>query len=127
MTPSVTYASAGAPPTYADRPERSTLVRDTARELPGLSPRDRLDARDRVLTYLRSIVEPAVSAGADGGRKPGPDRLAIRHWIREVAAADLAQPGPLQELLFGLDALLRVHLWRDDELQQALNGTSVHR
>ena len=44
------------------------------------------------------------------------DHLAIRHWIAELASADVADGDRLQELLYGLDALLRVHIWKENEL-----------
>jgi hypothetical protein len=44
------------------------------------------------------------------------DHLAIRSWIAKIAAADEEDVETMQELLYGLDALIRVHLWKEDEL-----------
>jgi hypothetical protein len=44
------------------------------------------------------------------------DHLAIRSWIAKLASADEDDVETLQELLYGLDALIRVHLWKEDEL-----------
>ncbi len=44
------------------------------------------------------------------------DHLAIRSWIAKLAEADNEDVETLQELLYGLDALIRVHLWKEDEL-----------
>ena len=33
---------------------------------------------------------------------------------------DLGEPEKLQELLYGLDALIRVHLWKENELYVAM-------
>ena len=44
------------------------------------------------------------------------DHLAIRSWIAKIAEADEQDSETLQELLYGLDALIRVHLWKEDEL-----------
>ena len=44
------------------------------------------------------------------------DHLAIRAWIAKLAEADEDDIAILQELLYGLDALIRVHLWKEDEL-----------
>ena len=44
------------------------------------------------------------------------DHLAIRSWIAKLAEADEGDVETLQELLYGLDALIRVHLWKEDEL-----------
>ena len=44
------------------------------------------------------------------------DHLAIRHWIERIATVDITETALLQQLLYGLDALIRVHLWKEDEL-----------
>jgi hypothetical protein len=44
------------------------------------------------------------------------DHLAIRSWIAKLAEANEDDVPTLQELLYGLDALIRVHLWKEDEL-----------
>jgi hypothetical protein len=44
------------------------------------------------------------------------DHLAIRSWIAKLAEADLEDVETVQELLYGLDAIIRVHLWKEDEL-----------
>ena len=44
------------------------------------------------------------------------DHLAIRSWIAKLSEADEDDVATLQELLYGLDALIRVHLWKEDEL-----------
>ena len=44
------------------------------------------------------------------------DHLAIRHWIEQIAAGDVTKTALLQQLLYGLDALIRVHLWKEDKL-----------
>ena len=44
------------------------------------------------------------------------DHLAIRTWIAKLAEADEEDVDTLQELLYGLDALIRVHIWKEDEL-----------
>jgi hypothetical protein len=44
------------------------------------------------------------------------DHLAIRFWIAKLAEADEHDVERMQELLYGLDALIRVHLWKEDEL-----------
>jgi hypothetical protein len=40
------------------------------------------------------------------------DHLAIRRWIALIAAADVSDTAHLQQLLYGLDALIRVHIWK---------------
>lgn len=110
--------------------EHTELLREAARRMPGLSPQERLELRDRVLTYLHAIVEPhsrrderelypeiATRLGDPlATASMNYDHIAIRHWIKQIADAHLDRPEPLQELLYGLDALIRVHLWKEDEL-----------
>lgn len=38
---------------------------------------------------------------------------AIRVWLDALAAADPSEPDLVQELLYGVDALVRVHIWRE--------------
>ena len=44
------------------------------------------------------------------------DHLAIRHWISKLAETDPSDTDRLQQLLYGLDALIRVHIWKENEL-----------
>lgn len=44
------------------------------------------------------------------------DHLAIRRWIEDIAQADPHNVGHLQQLLYGLHALITVHTWKEDEL-----------
>ena len=53
------------------------------------------------------------------------DHLAIRSWIAKLAEADNEDVEMLQELLYGLDALIRVHLWKEDELYVKPLGSSA--
>jgi hypothetical protein len=53
------------------------------------------------------------------------DHLAIRSWIAKLAEADEEDVATLQELLYGLDALIRVHLWKEDELFVKPLGSST--
>jgi hypothetical protein len=46
-----------------------------------------------------------------------PDGLAaIRAWTAALEAVDVGDLDLLQELLYGIDALVRVHLWREARL-----------
>ncbi len=47
------------------------------------------------------------------------DHLAIRRWIHDLAQADPDNVARLQELLYGLHALIVVHTWKEDELYLA--------
>ena len=105
-------------------------VRTLARHLPELTPEERLAARRHILRYLRKDVDPHTKLDelllypAVAERLGDPlvaasmnyDHLAIRHWISKIAAADVADVDRLQRLLYGLDALIRVHIWKENEL-----------
>ena len=56
------------------------------------------------------LVDPPVAASMNY------DHLAIRHWIERIAAVDVTETALIQQLLYGLDALIRVHVWKEDEL-----------
>ncbi len=47
------------------------------------------------------------------------DHLAIRRCIHDLAQADPDNVARLQELLYGLHALIVVHTWKEDELYLA--------
>jgi hypothetical protein len=105
-------------------------LRDLAARVPSLTLAERAGERDRVVAYLRRRVEmhmkhderllypetsirlgdPLISASMRY------DHRAIRRWIDDIAAADVADTALLQRLLYGLEALIRVHLWKEDEL-----------
>jgi hypothetical protein len=44
------------------------------------------------------------------------DHMAIRRWIEDIAEADVEDVARLQQLLYGLHALITVHTWKEDEL-----------
>jgi hypothetical protein len=105
-------------------------LRTVAERLPRLTLRERERARRQVLRYLTEKVEPHTKLDelllypAVAERLGDPlvaasmnyDHLAIRHWISKIAAADVADADRLQRLLYGLDALIRVHIWKENEL-----------
>jgi iron-sulfur cluster repair protein YtfE (RIC family) len=110
--------------------EQTESLRHAAREIPHLSYGDRAAVRDAVLDFLQHDVEPhtrlderllypevAHRLGAPlATASMAYDHLAIRHMIDDIAAADPGEPEHLQELLYGLDTLLRVHIWKENEL-----------
>jgi hypothetical protein len=105
-------------------------LRDLARRLPELTERQRSKERSRIVRYLRERVDPhtelderllypavAVRLGdALFAVSMTYDHLAIRHWISKLAAADVTDTARLQQLLYGLDALIRTHMWKENEL-----------
>jgi iron-sulfur cluster repair protein YtfE (RIC family) len=105
-------------------------LRLAARCLPSLSPAEREKLRVELLEFLHAQVEPHMfvdehvlypSASARLGSPLATagiayDHLAIRDWIAKLAEKDGEDAAGLQEILYGLDALIRVHLWKEDEL-----------
>lgn len=110
--------------------EHTAELRLIARRLPALANDERERARSSILRYLRKEVEPHTKLDEqllypEAMRRFGQsliassmnyDHLAIRHWISQLGAADISDTALLQELLYGLDALIRVHLWKENEL-----------
>jgi Hemerythrin HHE cation binding domain len=110
--------------------ERAADLRRIAFSLPTLDMDERERTRRRVLDYLaREVdthmrVDELVLYPEVAHRVGDPlvacsmryDHLAIRHWIDDFAAADIADTALMQELLYGLDALIRVHVWKENEL-----------
>jgi Hemerythrin HHE cation binding domain len=110
--------------------EQTAELRLAATSFPALTPEQREETRDRILRYLRERVEPhtkldeLVLYPEVAERLGDPlvaasmnyDHLAIRHWIELIAGADLTDAAEVQQLLYGLDALIRVHLWKENEL-----------
>ena len=105
-------------------------LRAAARELPGLDAGERLARLADIVAFLQEEVEPHTHIDEQvlypraAARMGSPlataamayDHLAIRAWIAKLSEADDEDIGMLQELLYGLDALIRVHLWKEDEL-----------
>jgi len=105
-------------------------LRTLARRLPDLPLAEREHARERLLWYLHDQVEPHTKLDEQllypaVAERLGDtliavsmryDHLAIRHWISKIAEADMSDTHRLQRLLYGLDALIRVHVWKENEL-----------
>jgi hypothetical protein len=110
--------------------DRVSELRVAAETVPELSPLEREEEIGRLLRFLRERVErhtrldetvlyPAVTVRLGDplvAASMNYDHLAIRRWIDDLASADLADTARLQRLLYGLDALIRVHMWKEDEL-----------
>jgi hemerythrin-like domain-containing protein len=105
-------------------------LRSAARRLPVLDPAERFSLLADIVAFLQEKVEPHTHVDEQvlypqaAARMGSPlataamayDHLAIRAWIAKLAEADERDVATLQELLYGLDALIRVHLWKEDEL-----------
>ena len=105
-------------------------LRAAARTIPHLGEAERLAVVADLVSFLHESVEPHTRIDEQvlypeiEARMGSPlaaaaiayDHLAIRSWIAKLASADEDDVETLQELLYGLDALIRVHLWKEDEL-----------
>jgi len=105
-------------------------LRAAARVLPELDAASRLALMADLVAFLQEKVEPHTHVDEQvlypkaAARMGSPlatasmayDHLAIRAWIGKLVEADEEDVATLQELLYGLDALIRVHLWKEDEL-----------
>ena len=105
-------------------------LRITARQLSGLEPGERLALVADLIAFLHEEIEPHMRVDEEvlypmGTTRLGSplataalayDHLAIRTWIAKLAEAEEDDVALLQELRYGLDALIRVHLWKEDEL-----------
>jgi len=105
-------------------------IRLAAREIPGLSPEERDLLRGRVLAFLREILVPhakleerelypkvaRILGHPDSTASMVYDHLAIRERVADLGEAELDDAARLQELLYGLYALIKVHFWKEEEL-----------
>ena len=105
-------------------------LRSAARRMPDLEPAERFALLADIVAFLQEKVEPHTHVDEQvlypraAARMGSPlataamayDHLAIRAWIAKLVEADEQDVATIQELLYGLDALIRVHLWKEDEL-----------
>jgi hypothetical protein len=70
--------------------------------------------------FERDVVRHSLAESLDADFRTAnvdPDGLAaIRAWTAALEAVDVGDLDLLQELLYGIDALVRVHLWREAHL-----------
>lgn len=114
-------------------------LRSAARVLPELDAGARFALLADIVAFLQEKVEPHTHVDEQvlhpraTARMGSPlataamayDHLAIRAWIAKLSEADEEDVATLQELLYGLDALIRVHLWKEDELTMHPVGSST--
>jgi hypothetical protein len=91
------------------RGELNQLVHElrlAARTIRSQTLGERRTTCDGLAKSLRDRLEPHAAAD-----EPGLEALGV--WIDSLERADANDFDLLQELLYGLDALVRVHLWRE--------------
>jgi hypothetical protein len=93
----------------ARRLELERIVHDlrrAARTLRAQTLEERRHVRDALVTSVRDHVEPHAQLD-----EPGLEAIAV--WTDALEHAAVTDLDLLQELAYGLDALVRVHLWRE--------------
>ena len=101
-----------------------------ARELPRLSDEERDTLRERIVGFLRGTLVPHAQAeeevlypewsrllGFDAAAPMIHDHEAIVARIEQLERADIHDVDALQELLYGLYALISVHFRKEEDLQ----------
>jgi hypothetical protein len=110
--------------------ERAELLSDAARMLPTVEPAERAALQARALAFLRGDVRehielderllfPRLTERLGDPLAAAPisyEHRAIRWWTDRIARADPADVDELQRLLYGVHALIRVHLSREEDL-----------
>jgi iron-sulfur cluster repair protein YtfE (RIC family) len=105
-------------------------IRLAAREIPELSPEERTVVIGRVIHFLRHTLAPhaeteetllypefAQLVGSPQALQPMVyDHVAIRERIGELDETEVTDTGRLQELMYGLYALIVVHFWKEEEI-----------
>ena len=116
----------------AELEERAELLTEAARRLrlSDLTAAEREELRTRALAFLRQdivghmlteerVLYPKVAQRLGDPLAAAPLNYvhgAIRWWIDEIARADIADVDELQRLLYGVHALIKVHLSREEDL-----------
>lgn len=91
------------------RLDLAELVRDlrvAARTIRSETVQERRGTCDLLVATLRDRLEPHAELDAQGLE-------ALGVWTDALDRADPLDVDLLQELLYGIDALVRVHLWRE--------------
>jgi hypothetical protein len=105
-------------------------IRIAARELPGMSDLERKDVVGRILEFLRGTLLPhadeeertlyrevARRLGHPEATAPMThDHVAIRVRAIDLGVTDVTEVDRLQELLYGMYALITVHFWKEEQL-----------
>lgn len=105
-------------------------MRIAARELPAMSSEERKEVLARILDFLRGTLLPhadeeerllyrevAKLLGHPEATAPMThDHVAIRVRTLDLAATKETEVDRLQELLYGLYALITVHFWKEELL-----------
>jgi iron-sulfur cluster repair protein YtfE (RIC family) len=129
MTAIDTRTSHGHRQDHKELAEHVAHLRLAARELPELSIEERKALVGTIVDFLDGRLVPHATAEEHtlypavaeliGREATAPmlyDHRAIRQRLAALEAADPADLAMLQELLYGLHALISVHFWKEEEL-----------
>jgi iron-sulfur cluster repair protein YtfE (RIC family) len=129
MTTIDTQTSHGHRQDHKELAEHVAHLRLAARELPELSIEERKVLVGTIVDFLDGRLVPHANAEEHtlypevaeliGREATAPmlyDHQAIRQRLAALEAADPADLATLQELLYGLHALISVHFWKEEEL-----------
>lgn len=106
-------------------------IAQAAREMPRLSDEERAALRERILSFLRGTLIPHAKAEEDvlypewakligfpdAAAPMVHDHEAIVTRIDQLERADVDDVDSVQELLYGLYALISVHFRKEEDLQ----------
>lgn len=113
-------------------------IQAAAREIPDLSPDERSLLVDRVLDFLRGTLLPHAAAEEEGlyaevrrvlGDPRVTDTMAYEHQAIErmtnaLATTPVAWTAQVQELLYGIAALIEVHFQKEERIYLELIETA---
>lgn len=116
---------------HAELMEHIEHLAAAAREMPRLSEDERGALRSQILSFLRGVLIPHARAEervlypewaklvgfADAAVPMVHDHEAIVARVERLADASVADTDLLQELLYGLYALISVHFRKEEDLQ----------
>ena len=109
---------------------RAEPLSEAARRLRDATPAERAELRARAVAFLRDdigdhissderVLYPRLSERLGDPLATAPMRYehrAIRWWTDQIAHADAEDVDGLQRLLYGVHALIKVHLSREEDL-----------
>ena len=84
-------------------------LRRAARTFRALTLVERERTRHTLVETIRGDLEPSAQIDIQGLQ-------ALQTWTDALDACEVTDVDLLQELLYGIDALVRVHLWRETGL-----------
>jgi iron-sulfur cluster repair protein YtfE (RIC family) len=114
--------------------DHAEMLAEAARLLPTVPAGERAPLLERVTAFLgdevvphtkldERVLFPEVSSRLGDSLATATmnyDHVAIRGLIDDLAAADPDDVNEVQELLYGLHALIRMHIWKEERLYLAM-------